>query len=153
MGELRTWREGSSAACVCAVVMLDPEASMASVLAPNRVNDCNTGKDCQHVSTSLGEKQEAARTSAKIPPPQPTSSTSLPASHLAPSSSSARRSSPRTKSMRAGFMRCRRPNSPVGSHQSAERREKCSISACEIVLVPLALPLPGAGGADERPCE
>lgn len=38
-GELITRREGSSAACVCAVVTFEPEASMASVLAPNRASD------------------------------------------------------------------------------------------------------------------
>lgn len=32
-------------------------------------------------------------------------------------------------------MRCNKPNSPVGSHQWAERREKWEISDAEMVLV------------------
>lgn len=38
-------------------------------------------------------------------------------------------------SILAGFMRCSKPNSPVGSHQCADSREKCAISSSEMVLV------------------
>ena len=77
-------------------------------------------------------------TSAKMPPPQPTSSTALPSSQrpgFAPSSSCCLRIESRTNWILAGFMRCRSANSPVGSHQCAERDEKCAISAAEMVLV------------------
>lgn len=40
-------------------------------------------------------------------------------------------------SIRDGFIRCKRPNSPVGSHQWAEREEKWAISDSEIVFVAL----------------
>ena len=85
-----------------------------------------------------------------MPPPHPTSSTSFPTSHLGPSSSCTRSNSPFKNSILAGFMRCSNPNSPVGSHQCADKREKCAISSDEIVLVERG-PSVRAGRVEEKP--
>src|SRR6185436_20415579 len=60
-----------------------------------------------------------AMLSARMPPPQPTSSTSLPASGAWPS----------IHSRRSGLISCSGRNSPAGSHQRAARRLNFSSSA------------------------
>lgn len=126
---------------------------MARVDAPSRdiACECTAVSSSKHVpgrgpqplpTAHLPARPGAQLTSAKIPPPHPTSSTSFPSSHRLPTSSSSRCIDSRMNCTRAGFIRCKRANSPVGSHQCAERAEKCAISEGEMVLV--------GGGAERR---
>ena len=78
-------KAGSSAACVCATEMLTGDASIASVLAPSRERAWFGDPDFHHeLSHSCQRHSDHLEpTSAKMPPPHPTSRTSLPSSHRA----------------------------------------------------------------------
>ena len=118
-------RDESAAAWLDATPIFSADASTASVLAPSRAR-------LYYPDMSAKKQQEVAVghnfTSDRIPPPQPTSSTSNSEKRVSAASSLCSSFS-RMKRIRCGFILCSRANSPRSSHQSAENREKWAISA------------------------